>query len=49
MLHPKGIRDPEEWYVSSITRKDYIQAIFSLQLELQMKNLEMYRQAWGTG
>ncbi len=45
VLHPKGIRDPEEWYVSSITRKDYIKEIFHLQLELQMKNLAMYRQA----
>ena len=47
VLHPKGIRDPEEWYVSSITRKDYIQEIFRLQLELQMKNLKMYHQALG--
>ena len=47
VAHPKGIRDPEEWYVSSITRKDYVQEIFRLQLELQMKNLQMYRQAVG--
>ncbi|HUI73201.1 MAG TPA: uroporphyrinogen decarboxylase family protein [Spirochaetia bacterium] len=45
--HPKGIRDPEEWYVSTVTRKDYIQEIFRLQLEMQMKNLEMYHQAVG--
>ncbi|MGA2762699.1 MAG: uroporphyrinogen decarboxylase family protein [Spirochaetia bacterium] len=47
VTHPKGIRDPEEWYVSSITRKEYVQEIFRLQLELQMKNLQMYRQAVG--
>ena len=47
VAHPKGIRDPEEWYVSSITRKEYVQEIFRLQLELQMKNLQMYRQAVG--
>jgi hypothetical protein len=47
VLHPKGIRDPEEWYVSSILRKDYITEIFRLQLELQMKNLRMYREAVG--
>ena len=47
VLHPKGIRDPEEWYVSSLTRKDYVKEIFRLQLELQMKNLAMYRQAVG--
>jgi hypothetical protein len=47
VLHPKGIRDPEEWYISSLTRKDYITEIYSLQLELQMKNLAMYQQAVG--
>ena len=45
--HPKGIRDPEEWYVSSITRKSYIKEIYEYQFELQMKNLKMYREAVG--
>jgi len=45
--HPKGIRDPEEWYVSSITRKSYIKEIYDYQFELQMKNLKMYREAVG--
>ncbi|MBN2552434.1 MAG: methyltransferase [Spirochaetales bacterium] len=44
---PKGIRDPEEFYISHITRKDYIREIFERTLELQMKNIEMYRQAVG--
>jgi hypothetical protein len=43
--YPKGIRDVEEWYVSAITRKQYIKEIFQYQLELQMKNLKMYREA----
>ncbi len=43
--HPKGIRDPEEWYISTITRKQYIKEIFQYQFELQMKNLKLYRQA----
>jgi hypothetical protein len=47
ILHPKGIRDPEEWYVSTLTRKDYVNEIFHLQLELQMKNLALYQQAAG--
>ena len=47
VLYPKGIREPEEWYISSLTRKDYVKEIFRLQLEMQMKNLEMYRQAVG--
>jgi len=45
--HPKGIRDPEEWYISAITRKEYIKDIFSYQFELQMKNLKLYREAVG--
>lgn len=44
---PKGVRDPEEWYVSLLTRTSYITDIFHYQLELQMKNLAMYRQAVG--
>ncbi len=44
---PVGIRDPEEWYVSSVLRKDYIKDIFHYQFELQMKNLKMYREAVG--
>ena len=47
VLHPKGIRDPEEWYISSLIRKDYVKEIFRLQFEMQMKNLAMYRQAVG--
>lgn len=47
ITHPKGIRDPEEWFVSLLTRKDYILAIHNYQYEIGMKNLEMYRQAVG--
>jgi len=47
ILHPKGIRDPEEWYVSAVTRKQYIKDIFGYQFEIQMKNLKMYREAVG--
>ena len=47
VLHPKGIRDPEEWYISSLIRKEYVKEIFHLQFELQMKNLALYRQAVG--
>jgi len=47
ILHPTGVRDPEEWYISSVTRKNYIMDIYSYQFELQMKNLKMYREAVG--
>jgi hypothetical protein len=43
--NPKGIRDHEEWYMSLITRKNYIMDIFGYQTELALKNLEMYHQA----
>jgi hypothetical protein len=45
--HPVGIRDPEEWYVSTMTRKQYIMDIYNYQYEIQMKNLAAYRQAVG--
>jgi len=47
IANPKGIRDPEEWYVSLITRKSYIKEIFSKQLELQLRNLQLFKQAVG--
>jgi uroporphyrinogen-III decarboxylase len=42
---PGGIRNPEEFWMSYLTRRNHIQDIFAHQHELQMKNLEMYRQA----
>jgi hypothetical protein len=40
MKHPKGIRDVEEWYVSTVTRRDFIYKIFERQCEIAIKNLE---------
>ncbi len=45
--YPKGIRDIEEWYVSTITRRDYIFEVFSRQAEIAVKNLESIYQAAG--
>jgi len=42
---PTGLRNPEELWMSYLTRKSHIQDIFSYQYELQMKNLAMYHQA----
>ncbi len=47
VLHPKGIRDPEEWYVSTLTRAQYITDIFGCMFEVGMKNLQAYKQAVG--
>ena len=40
LKHPKGIRDVEEWYVSTVTRQDYIHAVFEKQTEYALGNLE---------
>jgi len=44
---PKGIRDIEEWYVSHALRPDFITEIYSRQVDIGLKNLEMIRQAMG--
>jgi hypothetical protein len=40
MKHPKGIRDIEEWYVSTAIRKEYVLSIFETQCEIGLKNLD---------
>lgn len=37
---PKGIRNIEEWYVSTVARQDYVHEIFSRQTDTAIKNLE---------
>ena len=39
LKHPKGIRDITEWYISTLTRQDYIHAIFARQCELALDKL----------
>ncbi len=40
LKHPKGIRDVEEWYVSTVSRRDYIYTIFERQCEIALANLQ---------
>lgn len=40
MKYPKGIRDIEEWYISTAVRKDYVHAIFEKQCEIGLANLK---------
>lgn len=47
LAYPRGIRDPEEWLASMITRKQYILDVHRRQFEIQMKNLQLYHQAVG--
>jgi len=42
---PKGIRDIEEWYISTISRRQYIKDVFAAQAEIAIKNLERIYQA----
>jgi hypothetical protein len=44
---PKGIRDIEEWYVSTVMRRDYVYQIFERQCEIALANLEKIYQAVG--
>lgn len=47
LKYPKGIRDIEEWYVSTIARRDYVWAIFERQCEIALANLEKLSAAVG--
>lgn len=40
LRHPKGIRDVEEWYVSTLIRRPYVHRIFERQTEIALRNLE---------
>lgn len=47
LKYPKGIRDIEEWYVSTAIRKDYVHAIFERQCEVGLKNLSTLIEIFG--
>lgn len=40
LKHPKGIRDVSEWYISTVSRQDYVHAIFDKQTEIALANLK---------
>jgi Uroporphyrinogen decarboxylase (URO-D) len=40
LKHPRGIRDIEEWYISTVTRRDHVYKIFERQCEIGIGNLE---------
>ena len=47
MKNPKGIRDVEEWYVSTAIRRDYVYKVFERQCETGLKNIELLAKALG--
>ena len=38
--HPRGIRDVAEWYMSTVTRREYVYEVFDRQAEIALANLE---------
>jgi uroporphyrinogen-III decarboxylase len=47
LIHPKGIRDVEEWWISTTTRRDHVYRIFERQCEIALENLAKIHQAVG--
>ena len=40
LKYPKGIRDIAEWYMSTVSRKEYVYQVFERQCEIGLANLE---------
>jgi hypothetical protein len=47
LKHPKGVRDIEEWYVSTAARFDYVYEVFRRQCEIALANLAKIHEAVG--
>ena len=39
LKHPRGIRDVAEWYMSTVSRRDYVYEVFERQCEIALQNL----------
>jgi hypothetical protein len=40
LLHPRGIRDVAEWYMSINSRREYVRSVFEGQVKTALSNLE---------
>jgi hypothetical protein len=47
LKHPKGILEITEWYISTVTRQDYIHRIFAKQAEIALANLHRIKSRVG--
>ena len=47
MKYPKGIRDIEEWYVTTASRPDFVREVFEQQCEIALRNLAGIYEAVG--
>jgi hypothetical protein len=49
LRHPRGIRDLEEWYMSLVSRPQYVYEVFDRQAEIALANLARIHAAIGDG
>lgn len=47
LKRPRGIRGVEEWYMSTLLRRDYVYRVFERQCEIALANLERFHEAVG--
>jgi len=47
LKHPKGIRDVAEWYMSTVSRRDYVYEVFDRQCEIGLANFEKIHRVVG--
>lgn len=47
LRNPRGIRDIEEWYVSTVARKEFVRKVFEKQCEIALENLAKLHGAVG--
>jgi hypothetical protein len=47
LRHPKGIRDLEQWYMSYVSRPEYVYEVFERQCEVALGNLARIHDAIG--
>ena len=47
MKNPKGIRDIADWYMSTLTRMDFMQQLFDKQTDIALKNLDTVFKVFG--
>jgi len=47
MKHPKGIRGVQEWYMATVSRRDYVRKVFERQCEVALQNIDLLTGALG--
>ena len=47
LTRPKGIRDIQEWYMSTVMRQDYLHQVFEKQTDIALTNLKTMKESVG--